>query len=88
MPDWIDYTYYRGTSTNIEPFYTSLTPLTDEQIQAQYEEYQREQEQNLRSVERMWVEHQQRMEKEFKQEKQLQEDKENYPLLFLKEGIV
>ena len=90
MPDWTNYvgaTEYNFTYRGRDISYIPAVVFTETQIREQYEAYQREQEQNARSVEQMWVEHQQRMEKEFKQEKQLQEDKENYPLFFWKENI-
>ncbi len=36
----------------------------------------------------VWVEHQQMMDEQARQAKELEEDKKKYPLFFLKEGIV
>ena len=89
MPDWIGYINndpitYRGI--DISP--TPIIAITETQMLEQYEEYRREQERADHIYQQEWeAQHRQAM-KELEQEKQLQEDKENYPLLFRKEGIV
>ena len=90
MPDWINYSfnYQIGTSTDIGPSYVSPAPLTETQIQEQYEEFLHEQERSDLIYEQMWEGQREREVKKLEQERRLQEDKENYPLLFLKEGIV
>lgn len=74
MPDWSNRYYDIGTATSPN-FYATIPPIP--QVQQDYTEYIQECERQDHII-------QQQIEKE----KQLQEDKENYPLFFLKGGIV
>ena len=79
MPDWSNYFFSYDAGVSTSGGY--ITPTQLQQLQQQWEEYQQRQAEQHQRAQYLW---EQRTEKE----KQLQEDKENYPLFFLKEGIV
>lgn len=90
MPDWTNYSfrYTTGTSASAGTFAILGVPFTANQIQQEYEEWERENERQDRIWELQMQMHQQQMEQQAEEEKQLIKDKERYPLFFLKEGIV
>lgn len=77
MPDWTNYYFSYDTGT-------SFSSQTAAQIQQEFEEYQY---QRVRE-QQMWAEHQELMDKLDRQAEEEAEDRQKYPLFFLKEGIV
>ncbi|GAG39172.1 unnamed protein product [marine sediment metagenome] len=73
MPDWSNFYYSFDVGTSTATQAGQMRQQMDEYIQQAKEAGQRAQ--------YLW-------EQQVEEEKQLQEDKENYPLFFLKEGIV
>lgn len=73
MPDWENYYFsYDAAGTSGHVYQSTAT-----QIQQSYENYCQALEQQNDMIEQMW-----------REEEQRREDKINYPLFFLKEGIV
>ena len=82
MPNWTYY-YTVGASMSSDILWTTDTPLSNSQVQQQYEKYQRERKRQDREYELQMQMHEQEMEKE----RQLIKDKEKYPLFYWKEGL-
>ena len=84
MPDWTSYFsgYAAGTSTS-DGWINRFIDL-DAELQQEFEAYQQERKRKDLIMEQEWQDAKMQVEKE----RQLIEDKERYPLFFLKEGIV
>lgn len=89
MPTWPNYysSYDAGTSST-----PTFSHLTATQVQQEYAEYIKRRERKERTIQQLWEEHQQMLDKQKqqaeRQAEELREDKRKYPLFFLKEGIV